>query len=217
MTATADERNGLAPGFFGKIPSRGDFVRLGLPRGFVDPWDDWLRQVLHGSRVLLGEAWLPAWMEAPIWRFALAGGACGADAVLGVMMPSIDRAGRHFPLTLAALVPGATIGELAAAAGGFLDIAEAAGLEALEHDLSPEALAGRLVGAGSGAAATVPALPAPAGSAWWTDGSPFVPAGAFTLASLPDAIRFAQMLDARAAPDMQTENLPELAARAEGT
>ena len=28
---------------------------------------------------------------------------CGAQAVLGLMLPSVDRAGRYFPLTFAAL------------------------------------------------------------------------------------------------------------------
>ena len=41
-------------------------------------------------------------MMAPIWRFALAPGVAGPLPMLGVMMPSVDRVGRQFPLTLAA-------------------------------------------------------------------------------------------------------------------
>ena len=41
-------------GFFGKLPARGDFVRAGLPRDFVDPWDAWLQRVLAGSRDAAG-------------------------------------------------------------------------------------------------------------------------------------------------------------------
>jgi len=88
-------------GFFGKIPSRGDFVRAGLPRSFISPWDEWLQAMLPASREALGETWQDAWMEAPIWRFLIQPGICGPDAVLGVFMPSVDRAGRYFPLTLA--------------------------------------------------------------------------------------------------------------------
>src|SRR5690242_17623822 len=98
--------SGSARGFFGKIPSRGDFVRAGLPGGFVRPWDEWLQLVMAGSRVRLGSDWLPAWMEAPVWRFLLPAGICGPDPVLGVWMPSVDLAGRHFPLTLAIVAPG---------------------------------------------------------------------------------------------------------------
>ena len=92
-------------GFYGKLPARGDFVRAGLPRDFIDPWDDWLQSVMAGSRTLMGEAWLPAFLEAPVWRFTLPPGMCGAQAALGLMLPSVDRAGRYFPLTFAALSP----------------------------------------------------------------------------------------------------------------
>ncbi len=44
-------------------------------------------------------------MEAPIWRFLLPAGACGAQAALGVWLPSVDRVGRQFPLALCALAP----------------------------------------------------------------------------------------------------------------
>ncbi|MGH7155184.1 MAG: type VI secretion system-associated protein TagF, partial [Acetobacteraceae bacterium] len=37
-------------GLFGKLPARGDFIRIGLPRDFTDPWDEWLRLVLSASR-----------------------------------------------------------------------------------------------------------------------------------------------------------------------
>ena len=92
-------------GFYGKLPSRGDFVRSGLPRDFTDRWDDWLQSVMAGSRSLMGDAWLPAFLEAPVWRFALPRGLCGERAALGVMLPSVDKAGRYFPLTFAALPP----------------------------------------------------------------------------------------------------------------
>ena len=87
-------------GFFGKLPARGDFVRAGLPRSFIDPWDAWLQQVLPASRRILGEAWEPAWLEAPVWRFALPPNLCGPEPVVGLWLPSVDRAGRYFPLML---------------------------------------------------------------------------------------------------------------------
>ena len=46
-------------------------------------------------------------MSAPIWRFSVAAGGAGPDAVSGVMMPSVDRVGRAFPLTLARVQNGA--------------------------------------------------------------------------------------------------------------
>ena len=91
-------------GFFGKVPSHGDFVGRRLPAAFVGPWDGWLQAGLADSRARLGAAWLPMYLSSPIWRFALGAGVCGASAWAGVMMPSVDRVGRYFPLTICASI-----------------------------------------------------------------------------------------------------------------
>ena len=91
-------------GFYGKLASRGDFVSRGLPQSFIQPWDAWLAAGLHVSQQQLGDGWLNAYLVSPLWRFALAAGVCGPEAVVGVLMPSIDRVGRYFPLTLAQTV-----------------------------------------------------------------------------------------------------------------
>jgi type VI secretion system protein ImpM len=176
-------------GIYGKLPSRGDFLRAGLPRSFTDPWDAWLAAGIAASRAALGEHWLACWMEAPIWRFALPDGACGPAAVLGLWLPSVDRAGRHFPLTLATLAPGAGTDALATAGAAWLDAAEAAALDALEQILQPEALTARLD-------ATPPPAAAPGGGdvLWWTAGSPFVAATSLRLPGLPDPAHFAGMI-----------------------
>jgi type VI secretion system protein ImpM len=187
-------------GFCGKIPARGDFVGSGLPRSFVAAWDDWLQRVLPASRAALGADWLPAWLEAPVWCFALAPGLCGADAVIGLWMPSVDRVGRHFPLTLAALAPAAEPAHLLRGGGGFLAAAEQAGRDAIAADLPPEALAARLaaaLAAPAGEPSVDPSLCPQAGALWWTDGAPRVPLGIFASLALPDETAFAAMLDAR--------------------
>lgn len=89
-------------GFYGKLPCRGDFVQRRVPREFVEPWDVWLQECLTLSRSQLQERWLEAYLVSPIWRFALAGGVCGAAAYAGVLLPSVDLVGRYFPLTLVA-------------------------------------------------------------------------------------------------------------------
>ena len=88
-------------GFYGKMPSNGDFVSRHLPRTFVDPWDQWLQESISSSRQQLGENWLDRYLIGPIWRFALSAGVCGDNAWIGLVMPSVDRVGRYFPLTLA--------------------------------------------------------------------------------------------------------------------
>jgi type VI secretion system protein ImpM len=132
-----------AIGFHGKIPARGDFVQVGLPRAFTDPWDGWMQRMVAASRAVLGEAWLPAWLEVAVWRFALSPDVCGPGAVIGLWMPSVDRVGRYFPLTLAAVAGDADPCGLLREGGGFLAAAEHAGRAALENDLPPDALAAR--------------------------------------------------------------------------
>lgn len=118
-------------GFFGKMPGRGDFVRRDLPNAFVDTWDEWLTECIARSRAALGHHWTDAWLCAPVWRFALGGGLCGPTAWAGVMMPSVDSAGRYFPLTLVASVAGTEI-PASLLIGGWIDALENAAISALD-------------------------------------------------------------------------------------
>lgn len=88
-------------GFYGKFPSQGDFVSRRLAPAFVRCWDSWLETALTCSRKRLGDHWEAAYLCSPIWRFALSNGVCGEPSWAGVLMPSVDRVGRYFPLTLA--------------------------------------------------------------------------------------------------------------------
>ena len=81
----------LIPGFFGKLPTSGDFVTRRLPPGFVRAWDRWcVRHIVPR----LDRAWPACGL-----RFLHPG------PVTGLLVPSADRAGRRFPLTLAAAAP----------------------------------------------------------------------------------------------------------------
>jgi type VI secretion system protein ImpM len=125
-------------GAFGKMPALGDFFQFGLPRAFTEPWDRWLQQSLVAARGALGDRWTECYLSAPIWRFSLPAGLAGPNGTLGVMMPSVDRVGRQFPLTIAQpvapdigilhrhLALDATFGEL-----------EQVALAALEDDVTP--------------------------------------------------------------------------------
>ena len=97
-----------AIGFFGKLPGYGDFVERNLPRSFVEGWDLWLQQAMQSSRQMLGEHWLDHYLTAPVWRFALSSGCIDGQAWLGLVLPSVDRVGRYFPLTLAQPLPNST-------------------------------------------------------------------------------------------------------------
>lgn len=113
------------------MPGRGDFVRRDLPNAFVDKWDEWLTECIARSRAALGHGWTDAWLCAPVWRFALGGGLCGPTAWAGVMMPSVDSAGRYFPLTLVASVAGTEI-PTSLLIGGWIDALENAAISALD-------------------------------------------------------------------------------------
>ncbi|MGK7862556.1 type VI secretion system-associated protein TagF [Falsiroseomonas sp. E2-1-a4] len=96
----------MPPGFLGKLPAHGDFLRRALPEDFALPWDEWLQAGLSALRDDLGEAeFAAAWEAAPAWRFLLPAGACGTSRVAGVILASEDMVGRRYPLTLAALLP----------------------------------------------------------------------------------------------------------------
>ena len=180
-------------GFYGKIPARGDFVRAGLPRDFTDPWDAWLQSVHRGSRALMGEAWLPAFLEAPVWRFALPPGMCGAQAVA---RPDAAECGSRRPLLSADLCraqsalalprhrrgPGSTLRSRRPRRAGARFVA---GRDCRHARFDPRP-AGR----------RSPTRPT---AVWWSDGSTRVKPARLTLRRLPDAATYAAMLGAETA------------------
>ena len=172
-------------GFAGKIPARGDFIHGGLPRDFTDPWHDWQSMVIAGSRTLMGDVWLDAFLEAPVWRFILPPGLCGPRAAVGLIMPSVDKVGRYFPLTFAALSDAGT--PIEAEWFDWLDAAEDLGRLALEDDALPE----RLMQPPSPLS---PGFTDEMSCVWWTEGGPRVESAHLTMSGLPDAACFASML-----------------------
>ena len=123
------------PGWYGKVHVLGDFVSRRLPSHFIEGWDAWLQGALSASKSLLGEKWLSIYLTSPIWRFILSPGVCGDKAWAGILMPSVDKVGRYFPLTLAVQIddrqalPRAFIG-----AAEWYERMEKLALSALEDD-----------------------------------------------------------------------------------
>jgi type VI secretion system protein ImpM len=134
-------------GAFGKMPALGDFFRLGAEREFVTPWDLWLQTTLLSAGSDLGQGFQAAYMSAPIWRFALPPGVAGTQGVVGVLMPSVDRVGRRFPLTLLAQTGHDEQAPLRNLVwqSPVLDMVEALALDCLDDAMTREALAERLV------------------------------------------------------------------------
>nr|WP_305907341.1 type VI secretion system-associated protein TagF [Methylomarinum sp. Ch1-1]MDP4520083.1 type VI secretion system-associated protein TagF [Methylomarinum sp. Ch1-1] len=135
-----------APGFYGKLPVLGDFVSRRIGHDFIAGWDHWMQSALACSKEALGEQWLECYLTSPIWRFLLSPGICGNQAWAGVVMPSVDRVGRYFPLTIAVAVED--IADLMlftpAAEAWYVEIENIA-LSALEQDLTADEIDRRLI------------------------------------------------------------------------
>jgi len=142
-------------GCYGKIPALGDFLSRNLPAAFVEAWDGWLRRVMGTCARNGDDGWSDLYLAGPIWRFLLSPGVVGETGRAGVLVPSIDRIGRCFPLTIATGIPEgmAAIDMVGAWAEGF-ERAEIVSIGAIGRALDPEAFVDRVAG-----------LPAPAASA----------------------------------------------------
>ena len=46
------------PGWYGKLPTLGDFASRRLESDFIEPWDLWLGEAMQVHRQSLGEAWV---------------------------------------------------------------------------------------------------------------------------------------------------------------
>lgn len=128
-------------GAFGKMPSVGDFFRFGAPSGFVSVWDEWIQKAMLDAQSALVQRWDALYMSAPIWRFSLAAGLAGPQKVMGILMPSVDRVGRQFPLTLmsALQTPGPAQLDHFKEDALFLTLEDLA-LDALEDSMTRERL-----------------------------------------------------------------------------
>lgn len=121
-------------GLCGKVPSRGDFVDSGLPWDLQQPLTEWLQALIGVSRDQLQQHWLDLYLTSPVWRFATLPGAFGPYGCAGVMIPSVDRVGRYFPLVLLKTHQSAPI-ELHMRGGEWYDNLTAMALSALEPNL----------------------------------------------------------------------------------
>lgn len=87
-------------GFFGKLPSFGDFIQRNVTVRLVDEWDNWLSQGLNSSQHQLQRQWQYYYFTSPIWRFCFKPRFNSQSIVVGLMMPSVDKTGRAYPFTL---------------------------------------------------------------------------------------------------------------------
>jgi type VI secretion system protein ImpM len=193
-------------GFYGKLPSEGDFVTRRLPWEFTSVWDDWLQQGMQASREALGARWLECYLSAPIWRFHVAAGVCGPIGWRGLFFASVDRVGRYFPLTLAFADPGPpALASLSADDAAWIALEDAAlagltpALPIADFDRMMESLA---------APAGAPLEAARPRVCFHTGGSEHVPARGMTFQELPPPACFVDLIAPSAPP--ATSSLADL-------
>jgi type VI secretion system protein ImpM len=195
-------RASSSAGCFGKLRGNGDFVARRLPPSFVEPWDAMLQAGMLASRAALGREWPGVYSGAPLWCFALGGGVAGESGWAGVLMPSVDSVGRHFPLTIAAPVDARTLPSWLPAAGDwFARCAELALSTLHEGSCLAGFDAGLLalpeVSAVRGVSTSCDAC-AQGTSVWWTEGSETLLPSMRGCPGLPDAASAAGLFDGRA-------------------
>jgi type VI secretion system protein ImpM len=143
----------VLPGWYGKIASLGDFAGRRLPPEFVAAVDHWLQQVLTESRQSLGEGWLDAYLTAPVWRFVLFPPVIGKGLWAGILMPSVDKVGRYFPLLIAAELARLPSEPGSASLDGWLARLDEIALATLDSSSTPEGFDASLLACPAPAAA----------------------------------------------------------------
>jgi len=128
-------------GFYGKLPTYGDFIQKRLPTDFINPWHEWLQNGMMACRERNPDGWMPFYLNCPAWCFVLSAGICGEQAVAGVTIPSVDRVGRYFNFTMASMLPGEINPALFASIySDWLDDIENLALSVLEEEMDQDAI-----------------------------------------------------------------------------
>jgi type VI secretion system ImpM family protein len=84
---------------FGKLPAHGDFVSRGLSLHQRDALDSWLSNEMAGAIEQFGDDFREFYSMAPPWCFVDQGESAGWAG--GAISPSVDSAGRRFPIIVA--------------------------------------------------------------------------------------------------------------------
>lgn len=162
MTARAAE--GPVAGLFGKLPAHGDFVRRGWEDATVDAIDRWLTDAMDALRAEDAAVFETRLRAAPLWRGYVPAGALGPAALHLGLAPSIDRAGRLFPLVAGVAGKAGAIWAHALRAGEALD---AILYDAVAGRMDADAATAAIAGTVEGEAAASP----PDRAQWWHEGA----------------------------------------------
>ncbi len=131
--------SGFEIGIYGKLPAHGDFINVNVSAALSAELYEWCNSVIFESREKLGDVpWLKSYLVSPVWRFCLPAPEQAGKVVTGVMLPSVDAAGRYFPLFLMHALDGSKVQTqwLFKEATPLLQALEQSGMAALQQQLN---------------------------------------------------------------------------------
>lgn len=130
--------------WFGKIPAVGDFCGDSMPQAVESELDRWISDCLRNCEQLYGQDWLQLYFSAPMSGFYWPSGVCrslGQNHAVGILMPSVDKAGRAYPLiVLQVLEPQPNPEQTKVSLQQWLMKVHTICSQTLEDDWPPEAL-----------------------------------------------------------------------------
>lgn len=131
--------SGFEIGIYGKLPAHGDFINVNVGAALSAELYEWCNNVIFESREKMGDVpWLKSYLVSPVWRFCLPVPEQEGKVIAGVMLPSVDAAGRYFPLFLLFGLDGDRVQTqwLFKEATPLLQALEQSGMAALQQQLN---------------------------------------------------------------------------------
>ncbi len=87
----------FSPGWYGKLPTTGDFLQRRLPQTLIVWWSNWFQQGFARWQPQESDP-LTVFPHAPVWNFVLPSFPGIQSVQLGCLLPSHDSVGRIWPL-----------------------------------------------------------------------------------------------------------------------
>jgi type VI secretion system protein ImpM len=87
-------------GWYGKLPSAGDFVSRRMPYALQQFWDRWCAAGVEALKERNPASGWSQWGAMPKWAFIVPAQPGVPIAQFGILAPSCDRVGRNYPLLI---------------------------------------------------------------------------------------------------------------------
>ncbi len=85
-------------GWFGKLPSVGDFAGRGMSGQLQETVHQWISGGMAALVQAQPQEWQDAYLVSPVWHFVINAGVWDNPALIGCIAPSVDKVGRYSPL-----------------------------------------------------------------------------------------------------------------------